>query len=739
VVWIVWAPGGTGGGSQLRGYRAVPNANGSFDELFRAPIGQSAKFNPPGVGDGRIYVGTRDGHVLGFGSPVTPVLSASPAQFSNVVVGSTATTNVTITANQPLTIQSVLSSSPDFLVGAPAQTTLAQGASTTVPITFKPASAGLKGASLIVTANVGSASTSLSGTALSPAALLAVSAPVVSFGGTPVNTAVTQPLTLTNLGATTLVLQSFTAPAAPFSVVQLPATGTQLAPNASVTLTLQFAPNALGSFTSTFGVASNGGSASVGLTGSCAAPGHLTVTPLNVDFGRVALGGKHWEAFQVTNTGGLPLQITKSKPPVLGPFTAITELSEGTVLGVNQTVTELLAYTPPGQGAHDDAWVLNSTGDNGLQQVAFHGSALAGVTSSSVSGWQFNGSATGVANQFTLTQSGAGEGAGSAFWTTPLSSSALDISFDATIGNGAGADGMALVLADAAVQTPTSLGGTGGGLGFAGIRGIALALDTYQNGTDPSNNFVGLTNGPVSATNNDFNWLATSTHVPLLREGIAVTHHVRLYSANPGSSPSILVVEVDGVEVIRQSVTLPNNVYVGFSGGSGYYDDLHAVSNVSIVTQAVTSSTAASVFGFENASQWTVSTGTVSSSAIVTQGGAALGVSGFYYTELTSAPLSNVGTVGSALSFDIRPPLALGYGTVQLYLDAPSAQIYSQYLGQVSLAGAAANSYRTVSFAIPASVVSKLGGTFSDLRLKIAVNAPTSSSPYLFDNIRFGG
>jgi len=382
---------------------------------------------------------------------------------------------------------------------------------------------------------------------------------------------------------------------------------------------------------------------------------------------------------------------------------------------------------------------LNSTGDNGLQQVAFHGSALAGVTSSSVSGWQFNGSATGVANQFTLTQSGAGEGAGSAFWTTPLSSSALDISFDATIGNGAGADGMALVLADAAVQTPTSLGGTGGGLGFAGIRGIALALDTYQNGTDPSNNFVGLTNGPVSATNNDFNWLATSTHVPLLREGIAVTHHVRLYSANPGSSPSILVVEVDGVEVIRQSVTLPNNVYVGFSGGSGYYDDLHAVSNVSIVTQAVTSSTAASVFGFENASQWTVSTGTVSSSAIVTQGGAALGVSGFYYTELTSAPLSNVGTVGSALSFDIRPPLALGYGTVQLYLDAPSAQIYSQYLGQVSLAGAAANSYRTVSFAIPASVVSKLGGTFSDLRLKIAVNGPTSSSPYLFDNIRFGG
>jgi len=739
VVWIVWSPGGTGVGAQLRGYKAVPNASGSLDELFRAPIGVAAKFNPPGVGDGRIYVGTRDGHVLGFGSPAAPVLSASAVQFPNLVVGSTAVSSVTITANQALTIQSVLSSSSEFVVGTPAQTTLAQGASTTVPVTFKPSSPGLKGASFVVTANVGSGSTSLSGTALSPSAMLAVSASMVSFGGTPVNTAVTQSLTLSNVGATPLVLQSFTALSAPFSVLQLPAVGTQLAPNASVTLTLRFGPSALGSYGNTFRVTSSGGSANVGLTGTCAAPGRLTVTPLAVDFGRVALGGKRYEAFQLTNTGGLPLQITKSKPPVLGPFTAITELSEGTVLGVNQTLTELVSYTPPGQGAHDDTWALNATGDNGLLQVAFHGTALPGVNSSGVAGWQFNGTASGVANLFTLTQANTGEGAGTAFWTTPLPSNALDVSFDTIIGNGSGADGMALVLANAALQTPNSLGAAGGGLGFLGISGIALALDTYQNGTDPSANFVGLTNGPVSTTNNDFNWLATSSTVPPLRDGIAVTRHIRLYTANPGGTPSTLVVEVDGIEVIRQSVTLPNSVYVGFSGGNGGFDDLHAVSNVSIVTQPVTSSTTASVFGFENSSQWTVSAGTVSSSAIVTQGSAALGVSGFYYTELTSTPLNSAGAVSSTFSVDIRPPVALSYGTVQLYVDAPSAQLYSQYLGQASLAGSAANSYRTLSFAIPASVVSKLQGSFSDLRLKLTVNAPTSSSPYLFDNIRFGG
>ena len=39
--------------------------------------GPSSKFATPGVGAGRLYVGTRDGKVLGFGSPVTPPLTGS--------------------------------------------------------------------------------------------------------------------------------------------------------------------------------------------------------------------------------------------------------------------------------------------------------------------------------------------------------------------------------------------------------------------------------------------------------------------------------------------------------------------------------------------------------------------------------------------------------------------------------------------------------------------------------------
>ena len=66
--WIIWSPDGSGVGSQLRAYDAVP-LDGTLNLLFEAEVGQGSKFAMPGVGNGRIYVGTRDGHVLGFGAP----------------------------------------------------------------------------------------------------------------------------------------------------------------------------------------------------------------------------------------------------------------------------------------------------------------------------------------------------------------------------------------------------------------------------------------------------------------------------------------------------------------------------------------------------------------------------------------------------------------------------------------------------------------------------------------------
>jgi iron transport multicopper oxidase len=77
LVWIVWNPDSSGVGAELRAYDALPGVNGRLLQRFSAPVGQGSKFNPPGVFQNHLYVGTRDGHVIGFGlSPDTSGVDA---------------------------------------------------------------------------------------------------------------------------------------------------------------------------------------------------------------------------------------------------------------------------------------------------------------------------------------------------------------------------------------------------------------------------------------------------------------------------------------------------------------------------------------------------------------------------------------------------------------------------------------------------------------------------------------
>ncbi len=86
LVWTVWSPDGTGAGAQLRAYDPVP-VDGVLQLVWSAPVGTASKFNPPGVAGNRLYVGTRDGHVLGFGAPVGAPFSAPVPTFPTTVVG----------------------------------------------------------------------------------------------------------------------------------------------------------------------------------------------------------------------------------------------------------------------------------------------------------------------------------------------------------------------------------------------------------------------------------------------------------------------------------------------------------------------------------------------------------------------------------------------------------------------------------------------------------------------------
>ena len=107
------------GGSPTAGLR--PRARGweVCKEVFSAPVGTASKFNPPGVGGNRLYVGTRDGNVIGFGAPVSaPVTAASPT-FPATVVGKSSTETLTVTANSAVTVTALSVSNGAFTAREP--------------------------------------------------------------------------------------------------------------------------------------------------------------------------------------------------------------------------------------------------------------------------------------------------------------------------------------------------------------------------------------------------------------------------------------------------------------------------------------------------------------------------------------------------------------------------------------------------------------------------------------------
>jgi hypothetical protein len=217
--------------------------------------------------------------------------------------------------------------------------------------------------------------------------------------------------------------------------------------------------------------------------------------------------------------------------------------------------------------------VINADDDQGLRQVPITGEGVTGIPAPSGGGWKLNGAAK--LNGTTLVLTPATKSAiGAAFWPTPVAAEGLDINYDALIDSGSGADGLTLTLADPARgAAATSIGAGGGGLGFSGVPGIAVALDTYRNAVNPSNNFIGISDG-AGSTADRLHWLSTSTNVPPLR---TAPRHVRATFTH-----GVLAVSVDGVSVLGTNVTLPGSVLVGFTGACGGLYDRHAVTNVSI-------------------------------------------------------------------------------------------------------------------------------------------------------------
>src|SRR5215813_600686 len=117
LVWIVRSSGGGGGGATLQVYDPTPPSSGTWTPRRTWALPTAAKFNPPGVGINRLYVGTREGHVLGFGSPIAPAMLASAVDFGPVVLGQSSNASVTFIAQRAVTVTAVTTETAEFTPG----------------------------------------------------------------------------------------------------------------------------------------------------------------------------------------------------------------------------------------------------------------------------------------------------------------------------------------------------------------------------------------------------------------------------------------------------------------------------------------------------------------------------------------------------------------------------------------------------------------------------------------------
>ena len=126
LVWIIHTRDQNGAGGQLVAYNPIPQnpgSRGTLTKMWSSPTFTAEKYSAPGVGNGALYVGTQDGHLLGFGfGSAAPVLTGNNVDFSPGIVSQPSTLDAQFTAVTNTTLTSFASSGSAYSIGSPSIT-----------------------------------------------------------------------------------------------------------------------------------------------------------------------------------------------------------------------------------------------------------------------------------------------------------------------------------------------------------------------------------------------------------------------------------------------------------------------------------------------------------------------------------------------------------------------------------------------------------------------------------------
>jgi Abnormal spindle-like microcephaly-assoc'd, ASPM-SPD-2-Hydin/HYDIN/CFA65/VesB-like, Ig-like domain len=314
--------------------------------------------------------------------------------FGNVLLGSSLTQAVSITntGSASLSVSKVSANGTGYAVsGLTCPFTLSPGQSALLNVTFAPPAVGTDSGSVLVNAytqtwrrhrrwgyassTTTSATVALSGSGISAAGQISASPTSLIFGNLLPGTSQTLNETLTNTGTTSVTISQASMSSAMFtaSSLSLPST---LGAGQSVTFGVVFTPNVAGSITGKLSILSDASNPqlSIALSGSESAPGQLTLSPANLNFGSVGTGSKVSLSGTLSATGS-PVTISAGTS-TSGEF-MLGGISLPATLAAGQSVPFTVTFSPQTSGSASASLSFVSNATNSPVTESLSGSGVA--------------------------------------------------------------------------------------------------------------------------------------------------------------------------------------------------------------------------------------------------------------------------------------------------------------------------------------------------------------------------
>jgi hypothetical protein len=308
-------------------------------------------------------------------------LAVSPAALSlgKVKLGSTQTQAALLTnsGGSAVTISHATVSGRGFkMSGLTFPLTLAPGQKKNFSVTFTPQSAGTSTGSVAVTSDAPNSvvSVPLSGVAVTSGALTS-NPSSLSFRGVQAGQTRTLPITLTNLGSTSVTVSQASVTGAGFKVTgALPAT---LDAGQSTSLSVTYTAQAATSSSGSLAVISNASNPMLAVplsaSASGATAGVLSTSDSSLTFASVPVGGSSTQSETLTNTGNASVTITQAK--VSSASFTVTGLSLPLTLTAGQSFTFGAAFSPKIGGSNTGTISVISNASNPTLTISLAGTA----------------------------------------------------------------------------------------------------------------------------------------------------------------------------------------------------------------------------------------------------------------------------------------------------------------------------------------------------------------------------